>query len=116
MSDTTSPPLRLSNPYAHELDTKALCVRIPIPYYRYFFNHVLAGNRGAQQCILGAFFEKFYQECLARGIPQVFDENADQLIAKILHDLNFCSGPPPRRRPAASAPKRKGKPTADSGE
>lgn len=119
----TQPPIRLNNPYKDtpSFDQVLLAVKVPKHVDIYFFKHVLAGLHGGKQNILANLLEKFYQECLRRGIAPVYDEENPSALARILADLNFNVQPispttSPRRRAPSRPPKRKGKSDVDGSQ
>jgi hypothetical protein len=57
--------------------------------YDYFFRHLVAYTHGARQTIINFMFQRLYEECQARGIPEVWDEGNGELLTKILNNLNF---------------------------
>lgn len=113
MSDEPLPPLppprRLVNVFASEPTAEKVYCTIPAPVFSYFFRHVLAGRRGGPQNLLSVFFLKLYNECLRRGIAEVWDPSNERRVADILADLNF--GPDAAPKPRRSTQKRR---TVDS--
>jgi hypothetical protein len=57
--------------------------------YDYFFRHLVAYTHGARQSIINFMFQRLYEECVARGIPPVWDEDSGERLRKILNELNF---------------------------
>jgi hypothetical protein len=57
--------------------------------YDYFFRHTVAYTHGACQAFITYFFQRLYEECIARGIPEVWDEESGERIRLILNEMNF---------------------------
>ena len=57
--------------------------------YDYFFRHLCAYTHGARQAIINFILQRLYEECQARGIPAVWDEESGEVLRKILNELNF---------------------------
>jgi hypothetical protein len=57
--------------------------------YDYFFHHLVAYTHGARQAMITFFFQRLYEECQLRGIPEVWDESNHKILKEILNNLNF---------------------------
>jgi hypothetical protein len=60
--------------------------------YDSFFRHTVAYTHGARQAFVTFFFQRLYEECLERKIPEVWDEDSGDKVLKVLNELNF-NGP-----------------------
>jgi len=130
----SSPPLRLSNPYKHPssspLRDPKVVGRVSQSDHDYIFRHLLTGEHGAADALVGIFFEKFCSHLRSLNIPAVWDEKNPALLASIISNLNFNArtpepvppnpsldrGAPPRRRAAGSPTEPSRKPAARNGQ
>jgi hypothetical protein len=57
--------------------------------YDYFFHHVIAYTHNSRQSIINFFFQRFYEECISRGIQPIWDETNGDKLVEILNQINF---------------------------
>lgn len=77
------------NVHQHCKDKENVSAWIDRKIYRYFFRHVLAGDRGPRQAFICMFFQRFYEACVEAGIKEVYDENNEEKLVAVLERLNF---------------------------
>lgn len=101
--------MKLTNPYS--TCDQALCGRVSADIspecFDYFFRGMFAGARtGVRAALIGQFFDKLHQYCLAQNLKPVFDPSNESTIAEILTRLNFdepVAVKPPTKRKSTSA-------------
>lgn len=80
---------RLASPFPKNTDRSRVQAYIPTTIYDYIFRGVLAGERGAQDSIIGTFFHALYNEIARECIPTHYDPENESRVATILGRLNF---------------------------
>ena len=59
--------------------------------FNYFFRECLVGERGARSAMIGQFFQRFYEACVADGIRGPWDPEVESRVNEVLQRMNFKS-------------------------